>query len=556
MEHGDIIEATAITLIAYPEGDRAGSLEQARSVAARQIFGGSPSTIPQDALPLAMLAIDRGTVRWIDMPMVRRETGADTPLQVSLGARPRAVSESYLLQYQSQLADISTSRQGQGMAFPANEYFGLLPPAGPMPVETIAVAADGLEQMWMPSGIEMSASFVPEDEIAAIMEESLTLPPLDISADAKALEGTAVSALIPVPRNILYRFSNTLANLTTKLSSASNELSSSRPLASLESMLLRRSRRSRMIGNSGGGTGILTAEEQAQLDLWKEALTEALGSAPRDANNTPYCYYARRRSVPYAGTLAGHAVTLKVDSGLIRIPTIINRPFPILTDIVRPRPGLIVQPVFDPTPLDEDRPDPAPTPAPDEDDGRVVNEELADKRVAKLAVKFGLKTRFTALKKSATASAQAAMTQLLSAKMIGRSPALFVNAIHDLEIAAPSITSRTGEARSRLIEISRSRRRPDLKKLSDGDVAGVAADYRRDDLGKGLRILAEMTGMDIVNDKPGMWLGDTGFALEMDEIGVKFPERQLKKLAEPFAKAVKEQDEKMVARIAKKFLGR
>lgn len=132
-EPGDIIEATAITLIAWPDGGDAPDLASARSLAAARIFGGTAGDMPQDALPLAMLALDRGTVRWCDPMMVRRETGADSPLAIGLGGRPRAVSEAFLLQYQQQLSDIMQDRaaRGQGQSFAALDYFTLLPPAGP-----------------------------------------------------------------------------------------------------------------------------------------------------------------------------------------------------------------------------------------------------------------------------------------------------------------------------------------------------------------------------------------------------------------------------------------
>jgi hypothetical protein len=89
IEDGDVIEATAITLIPYPDSGGAATLAEARRYVARKLFLGEAAGLPQDALPLGMLAMERGSVRWVDVAMVRRETGADTPLAVSMGARPR-----------------------------------------------------------------------------------------------------------------------------------------------------------------------------------------------------------------------------------------------------------------------------------------------------------------------------------------------------------------------------------------------------------------------------------------------------------------------------------
>ena len=135
VEDGDIIEATAITLIPYPETSGAATLNEARRAVARQIFTGQPSGLPQDALPLAMLAVERGTVRWIDMAMVRRETGSDTGVQVMFGGRPRALAEAHVLQHRAHLSDVLAEFQSRGLppVFAAAQHFSTLPPAGQLP---------------------------------------------------------------------------------------------------------------------------------------------------------------------------------------------------------------------------------------------------------------------------------------------------------------------------------------------------------------------------------------------------------------------------------------
>ena len=116
VEDSEVIEATAITLIPYPDTGGAATLAEARRYVARKLFLGEAAGLPQDALPLAMVAMERGSVRWVDVAMVRRETGADTPLAVSMGARPRALAEAYVLQYRGHLADVLADRARSGTA--------------------------------------------------------------------------------------------------------------------------------------------------------------------------------------------------------------------------------------------------------------------------------------------------------------------------------------------------------------------------------------------------------------------------------------------------------
>ena len=172
VEDGDIIEATAITLIPYPDTGGAANLAEARRAVARSIFLGQAEGLPQDALPLAMIAMDRGSIRWIDMAMVRRETGADTPLQVSMGARPRALAEAFVAQYQSHLSDVLRDRAASGLspAFAAAQYFSALPAAGQLPAATILTDPLGFRQLWFPPAVDVDISFVPVDEVAALVE--------------------------------------------------------------------------------------------------------------------------------------------------------------------------------------------------------------------------------------------------------------------------------------------------------------------------------------------------------------------------------------------------
>src|SRR5262249_14512448 len=62
VEDGDIIEASAITLIPYPDMAGAADIGEARPKVARAIFAGRGGAMPPDPLPPAMPGLDPGTV--------------------------------------------------------------------------------------------------------------------------------------------------------------------------------------------------------------------------------------------------------------------------------------------------------------------------------------------------------------------------------------------------------------------------------------------------------------------------------------------------------------
>src|ERR1700741_1695602 len=80
---GDIVEATAITLVPYPSPVNwtRGSIQDAsqlRAALARQIFlNANPSQLSETVLPLAMIYLQRGVIVWVDPYLVRRDTGPE-----------------------------------------------------------------------------------------------------------------------------------------------------------------------------------------------------------------------------------------------------------------------------------------------------------------------------------------------------------------------------------------------------------------------------------------------------------------------------------------------
>lgn len=198
VEDGDIIEATAIVLVPWPDDGGADALDLRRGRAARAIFVDQEARgLSANLLPLAMLALDNNTIAWIDAPMLRRELGADRGDLPGLGLAPRALRFAHLLQHQRHLAEVVDATGGQ--PFAAASVFPALPPAGPLPPGVIDPS--GFTQRYFPAEVAVDFSIVPEDELPALVEESLALPGFDFTAATETLESGAVLVLAPVPRH-------------------------------------------------------------------------------------------------------------------------------------------------------------------------------------------------------------------------------------------------------------------------------------------------------------------------------------------------------------------
>lgn len=210
VEDGDVVEATAIVLVPWQDDGAADALDERRGRAARTIFTGDGKPIASaNVLPIAMLALEANAVVWIDEALVRRELGADRGDLPGLGFAPRGLRLAHLVQHQEHLADV-VARLG-GRSFPAASQFPVLPPAGPLPPGVIDTR--DFTQRYFPSEVDVDFSIVPDDELPALVEEALALPPIDFSAGEATLDRTAVLVLAPVPRA---DFRAVQARLTTR----------------------------------------------------------------------------------------------------------------------------------------------------------------------------------------------------------------------------------------------------------------------------------------------------------------------------------------------------
>jgi hypothetical protein len=311
VQDGDIIEATAITLIPWPDTGGAATLAEARRAAARSIFLGQAQGLPQDALPLAMIAIDHGSIAWIDAAMVRREAGSDTSLELSLGSRPRALAEAFVLQYQTHLSQTLTGRANAGLTplFAASQYFAALPAAGQLPAACVLTDTLGFRQTWFPPAIDVDLSFVPADELPALIEESLTLPPIDLLAHPADLQGTGAVILTPVSRDRMRSLDQALASLSANVISDPGTGLRRPPVDALAALLARR--------GQAGPIGSVPPTRPPVADpatrTWQAAWAAAVSALPADPGLPPLLWYVRRRAVAYESRISGASVTVTGD---------------------------------------------------------------------------------------------------------------------------------------------------------------------------------------------------------------------------------------------------
>lgn len=304
---GDIFEATAVTLIPYP--DRAGveGADAKHARVAREIFfDGKQAGVLQEALPLAMLCLEGGALRWLDMYLVRREVGAESTLGAGLNPRPRALLESWLNQHLDHVATLPASSIEAG--FPATSYFEALPPVGLMPAANVAVdAADAqgtFVQSFFPPLVDCEFAFVPADEIAVLVSESLALPPIDLGGADDDLDHLSVLIVAGVGRLALEQLKRALQSVTRAVRPAAPGMLAKR--MPLESLLA--------ISNPARTISVAPADS-AVAAAWKAALTAAQDAAHKE--NHGCFWFIRRRQLPYYSEIASATLRLAGDAGAL-----------------------------------------------------------------------------------------------------------------------------------------------------------------------------------------------------------------------------------------------
>jgi hypothetical protein len=294
VEDGHIIEATAITLIPYPDQSARVELDQRRHLVAREIFlDGNQLGQPEGVLPLAMVALNLGVIQWLDMYMVRREVGALDHDVFGLGLSPRALREAYLQQYYDQLSDLLGQQSSSNARFVAAEHFSALPAAGPMPAA--AINSSDFSQAFFPSEMDVDLSIIAEDELGALIDDSYSLPPIDLTLDADSQESTSVLVLIPVSRSRLRQLSLSLKSLTHTLRAAApGQVSRRKPITALQLLSQRR------FTNTASGSS------EPDQTAWKQLL-----------QGVEIVWYMRRRNVSYRQSVAASTVSIARDESAI-----------------------------------------------------------------------------------------------------------------------------------------------------------------------------------------------------------------------------------------------
>ncbi len=212
-QDGDIVEATAVALVPYPSPinwARATAQDASvlRSSLARQIFlnQGNGNALPQSILPLAMIYLQNNVITWIDPYLVRRDSSPEYA-GLRMGLTDPARQRAFLMQYDSQIQENVQARitSGASLSFAASDFFQALPPAGRFPLASLGITSTSdtqtFTQTFFPQQMDLRLSVVPIDEIPALIEDSLSLPPIDLTLPPTAFADLTVFALIPVPRD-------------------------------------------------------------------------------------------------------------------------------------------------------------------------------------------------------------------------------------------------------------------------------------------------------------------------------------------------------------------
>jgi hypothetical protein len=286
---GTVIEATAVTLIPYPDPGAGTELEQRRKAVAREIFfEESRKGQPEDVLPLAMVALDHGIIKWLDLFMVRREIGLRERNTWGLGLSPRPLRAAHLRQYDAHLQELQ-GRLGSSARIIASEHFSVLPPAGPMPVSGVNGA--DFSHSFFPAEMDVELSIIPEDELPALIEDAMLLPPLDLSLSGAAQESTSVLVVMPVARHQFKRLSQSLPTLSRELPAAQpGMLAKRKPITALNQLILRRT------------LPPILAEALTSDSLWRTEL-----------GNQSQLWYLRRRNLHYKAEVTSWSVDMRSD---------------------------------------------------------------------------------------------------------------------------------------------------------------------------------------------------------------------------------------------------
>jgi hypothetical protein len=216
LEDSLINEAVLVTLIPFALRGTLLTPGMRRAQAAESIFvGGGEPELPAGVLPLAALELAGNTITWLDQELVRREAAVGHSDVLGLGIAPEPRRAAHVRQYHAMLDGI-VEASAEAAGFAASEHFLALPPVGRLPAASVGFTAQPgsttpvLTQSFLPSAMPALLSLIPEDELPALVEEALLLPPIALGVDEAVLAATPVTIFVPVARAV---FEETLRQL-------------------------------------------------------------------------------------------------------------------------------------------------------------------------------------------------------------------------------------------------------------------------------------------------------------------------------------------------------
>ena len=466
LRDGEIIEATAFTLVPYESEASLKNPNAARVRAAREIFlDQKPPQIPAGVLPLALLYVRNGQLAWVDEWLVRREAGDDD--RFGFGFAPRALSEAHFYHYQEVLKTRPTANDGQ---LAAKNFVEILPPCGPLP--TSALSQTDFTQAYFPAEARVELALVPEDEISALMEDAIDLPPIDLSLKPEDQDALAILVVAPVPRA---DYGNTLAtllrvpqpvlrNLTPPL------LSQQKPITAL--LKLNAAFELRKDMNTGGTPVITPAPAPNFVDpAWREVLKK-----------TTALWYVRRRNLPAGKGLAGTPLPA----------TTTDRDATPIVESIRDRIIVSDTTIFT----------------------RVTTSD-SETKLAKALEAEGLWGRFAFLRAISDAPTHAALVKLLTNATILRSPVLQQAVFTAIEKQLPAISESPEE------NFEQIQKESAIKVLTPDIIAKTEKLLARTDILRGLERAFENSPKLLTDKRSRAVLGRTNRLAELAQIGLK-----------------------------------
>lgn len=202
LEDGDNIEATVVTLVPLETESSLDGVDAGPAALAHRVFARGLDPLTSDyGLPIAIVALDRGQLAWIDVDLARRRAMADPGH--GFGAGARADLEAHMRHFERRMDSIIARRlaDGLGTRFSASDYFEVLPPAGELPAAAVSIHGDRVVQWFFPPDVEAELVLVPHDELSSLFEEAMALGVYDLSQGAKIAEATPMSIVVTVPRD-------------------------------------------------------------------------------------------------------------------------------------------------------------------------------------------------------------------------------------------------------------------------------------------------------------------------------------------------------------------